>query len=168
MRVTVWHNTGPAHHTGYLPEHPMLRVFSHTSAGTDAEREMWRAVEMFTTAVDLLAPQDRATAAAYGERGLRSLADGDGFSVQRADGGREEFWTVSGCVLAPRPGPFPLLALEGGPGSVPLGLRVTYLVPTVDDLVREGLFDAAGTPEKAVAAHHGVAAQDVVVLTGPR
>ncbi|MFI1769100.1 hypothetical protein ACH41H_44710 [Streptomyces sp. NPDC020800] len=187
MHVTVWHNTGPDHFFGFQPDHPMLRVFSYTAANSDTETELarvvalfnpdansdtetelWRAVALFNADLDMLAGADREVAAAYRARRLRSFSTGDGFSVRPPDGGAETFWVSDGFDLLRQAGPFPVLGLDAEHGSQPLGSRVTYLVPTLDDLVREGLFEVAGTAEAAIATHHGVAADDVVVLTGPR
>ncbi|MFE6274070.1 hypothetical protein ACFVQ9_35375 [Streptomyces goshikiensis] len=187
MHVTVWHNTGPDHFSGFRPDHPMLRVFSYTAETFDTktelarvvalfnpdtdsgtETELWRAVALFNADLDMLAGADREIAAAYRARRLRSFSTGDGFSIRPPDGGAETFWVSDGLDLLRQASPFPVLGLDAAHGSQPLGSRVTYLIPTLDDLVREGLFETTGTAEAAIATHHGVAADDVVVLTGPR
>ncbi|WP_372412518.1 hypothetical protein [Streptomyces luteireticuli] len=145
----------------------MLRVFSYTADSPDPEDELWRAVELFNADLEMLAGADRAIAAAYRLRCLRSFSTGDGFSVLPHEGSVETFWVSNGFGLLRQNGPFPVLGLDGEHGSQPLGGHVTYLIPAVDDLVREGLFEIGGSAEEAVAVHHGVAVGDIVVLAGP-
>lgn len=149
MRVTVWRNVDRDHYDGYELSHPMLRVFSYTVPDGDPEDELRRAVELFNTPMQMFVGADRATAAAYRLRRLRSFSPGDGFSVLPSGATAEQFWVSDGRQLLCRNGPFLKLALEGCRGSTPLGRHVTYLIPAVDALLREGLF------ETAVAGRHG-------------
>lgn len=169
MRVTVWHNMDRDNYFGYQLSHPMLRVFSYTVHGADLESELWRAVEMFNADLDGLTGDDRRVAAEYRLRRLRSFSKGDGFSVLPTGGTVEEFRISTGYELLPHDGPFPQLALEGAHGSAALGHHLTYLIPARDDLIREGLFETGGvghvTAEQAVAVHHGVAPDDVVIAS---
>ncbi|MGW1007467.1 hypothetical protein ACWDBD_44110 [Streptomyces sp. NPDC001118] len=172
MRVTVWHNTDRDCFMGYESDHAMLRVFSYTVPDTgDAEAELWRAVELFNADLDWLTGDDHRVAAIYRARRLRSFSKGDGFSVLLTGGTAEEFRISNGYELLPHEGPFPQLALRSEHGSVALGVRLTYMLPARDSLVREGLFEIGGdgitTAEQAVAVHHGVAPESVLIVGRP-
>ncbi|MFF4933165.1 hypothetical protein ACFY2H_30395 [Streptomyces griseofuscus] len=171
MRITIWHNMHRDHYDGYRRRHPMLRVFSYTVPDGNPETALWRAVEMFNAPAELLAPGDRATAAGYRERKLRSFSTGDGLSVLLQGSTAERFWVSNGLQLIPQPTAFERLGTEGNSVSQPLGETVTYLIPALGDQVRVGLFDTEGADgadlRKAIAAHHAVAAGDVVIIPSP-
>ncbi|MEO3976983.1 hypothetical protein [Streptomyces sp. CAU 1734] len=168
MRITIWHDVHRDHYDGYEPHHPMLRVFSYQAAPGDPETELWRAVEMFNGPPAFLAPGDRATAAAYRWRGLRSFSTGDGFSALEEGSARELFWVSNGVQLLPQTDAFACLAVDGRSGSQPLGGLVTYMIPAHSDQVRQGLFEAVTGSEAglrmAVGVHHGVTPGEVVLI----
>ncbi|MFF8992602.1 hypothetical protein ACF09H_22230 [Streptomyces sp. NPDC014983] len=168
MRITIWHDVHRDHYDGYQDHHPMLRVFSYEVPDADPEPELWRAVEMFNAPLEILASGDRATALAYRQRGLRSFSAGDGFSVLEENSTAERFWTSNGLQLLPRTTAFAHLAIEGRSVSKPLGEPVTYVIPTLGDQIRQGLFEARTNVhldlQKAIAVHHGVEPDEVVII----
>ncbi|OEV09247.1 hypothetical protein [Streptomyces nanshensis] len=170
-RITVWHNTHPDN-LGYRSDHPMLRVFSYTTASAGpAEDELWRAVTLFNADEDMLSGDDWKIAAAYRFDHLRSFSRGDGFSVLEHGAGAEEFWISNGLALLRQPGPFPVLAVQAVRGSYLLGRRISYMIPALDRRVREGTFEIGGegdvSPQQAIAVHHGLAPEDVVIISAP-
>ncbi|WP_217231392.1 hypothetical protein [Streptomyces anulatus] len=168
MRITIWHDVHRDHYDGYKDDHPMLRVFSYEVPDADPETELWQAVEMFNAPLEFLAPGNRATARAYRQRGLRSFSKGDGLSVLEENSTAERFWTSDGVQLLPRTAAFARLAIEGRSASEPLGEPVIYMIPALGDQIRQGLFEARGNVEaglqKAIAVHHGVGPNEVVVI----
>ncbi|MFK0237741.1 hypothetical protein [Streptomyces vinaceus] len=167
--MTLWHNLHRDRNRGYQPWHPMLRVYAYTVHGRDATSELWRAMEMFNAGLHCLTGDEHHTALDYRIRGLRSLSRADGISVRTAGTKAEEFHVNIGCQLRPHQGPYPTPALHGTHGSRPWGTPVTYLLPAHDNHVHTGLFeygeeDTPATARRAVAVHHGLAEDRVVLL----
>lgn len=164
MKVTTWHNLGPDHYfAGYDPSDPMVPVHSYSTDSTDVEAELRRAVDLFNKDMEWLEGEDREIAAGYRFRDLRSFSKGDGFGVLLADGGPIQFWVSNGRRIIPHDGLFPVLANHGDELSRPLGHLVGYRL-TSDAVMREGFFECDRlTAQAAVALHHGVAPQSVVI-----